>query len=400
MSTEPINLGELLTHGASRWQERLVEGCGAAGFPEISPTTCQVLWPLFEQDGLPISEVGQRAGLAKSQSMNKDVYDVAILGGGPTGLFGVFYAGMRHMKTVVIDSLPELGGQLMALYPEKYVYDVGGFAKILAKDLAAGLVEQATRFDATIALQETVHGLDRVDDEIWKLTTDKNEYLTHTVVISAGIGAFEPRRLKVEGLERFEGNGVQYLVRDKSALAGRRVMIVGGGDSALDWAMNLQGIAKSLMLIHRREGFRAHEATIKVVKEGGKCPILTHYEIRSVTGNSCLESVTIFDNRTDEEQTHEVDALLINVGFKADLGPIKSWGLEMEKNGIVVNDKMETALPGVYAAGDVTQHAGKLDLIATGFGEAAVAVNFAKHYIDPTARAFPGHSTDEKWKEN
>ncbi|MCK5438349.1 MAG: NAD(P)/FAD-dependent oxidoreductase, partial [Gemmatimonadetes bacterium] len=267
-------------------------------------------------------------------------------------------------------------------------------------DLAAGLVEQATQFDPTIALQETVHGLDRVDDEIWKLTTDKNEYLTRTVVISAGIGAFEPRRLKVEGLERFEGNGVQYLVRDKSALAGQRVMIVGGGDSALDWAMNLQGIAKSLMLIHRREGFRAHEATIKVVEEGGKCPILRHYEIRSVTGNSCLESVTIFDNRTDEEQTHEVDALLINVGFKADLGPIKGWGLEMEKNGIVVNDKMETALPGVYAAGDVTQHAGKLDLIATGFGEVAVAVNFAKHYIDPTARAFPGHSTEEKWKEN
>jgi thioredoxin reductase (NADPH) len=297
--------------------------------------------------------------------MNDDVYDVAILGGGPTGLFGAFYAGMRHMKTVVIDSLPELGGQLMALYPEKYVYDVGGFPKILAKDLATGLIEQAMRFDPTVALQETASGLDRVDDELWKLT-----------------------------------NGVQYLVRDKSALAGQRIMIVGGGDSALDWALNLQEIAKSLMLIHRREGFRAHEATIKAVEEGGKCPILTHYEIRSVTGNSRIESVTIFDNRTDEEQTHEIDALLINVGFKADLGPIKSWGLEMEKNGIVVNDKMETALPGVYAAGDVTQHAGKLDLIATGFGEVAVAVNFAKHYIDPTARAFPGHSTDEKWKEN
>jgi thioredoxin reductase (NADPH) len=332
--------------------------------------------------------------------MNDDVYDVAILGGGPTGLFGAFYAGMRHMKTVVIDSLPELGGQLTALYPEKYVYDVGGFAKILAKDLATGLIEQAMRFNPTVALQETASGLDRVDDELWKLTTDENEYLTRTVVISAGIGAFEPRRLKVEGLERFEGNGVQYLVRDKSALAGQRIMIVGGGDSALDWALNLQEIAKSLMLIHRREGFRAHEATIKAVEESGKCPILTHYEIRSVTGNSRIESVTIFDNRTDEEQTHEIDALLINVGFKADLGPIKSWGLEMEKNGIVVNDKMETALPGVYAAGDVTQHAGKLDLIATGFGEVAVAVNFAKHYIDPTARAFPGHSTDEKWKEN
>ncbi len=332
--------------------------------------------------------------------MNNDVYDVAILGGGPTGLFGAFYAGMRHMRTVVIDSLPELGGQLMALYPEKYVYDVGGFPKILAKDLATGLIEQAMRFNPTVALQETAQGLDRVDDELWKLTTDENEYLTRTVVISAGIGAFEPRRLKVEGLERFEGNGVQYLVRDKSALADQRVMIVGGGDSALDWALNLQEIAKSLMLIHRREEFRAHEATIKAVKEGGKCPILTHHEIRSVTGNSRIESVTIFDNRTDEEQTHEIDALLINVGFKADLGPIKSWGLEMEKNGIVVNDKMETALPGVYAAGDVTQHAGKLDLIATGFGEVAVAVNFAKHHIDPTARAFPGHSTDEKWKEN
>ncbi len=332
--------------------------------------------------------------------MNNDVYDVAILGGGPTGLFGAFYAGMRHMKTVVIDSLPELGGQLMALYPEKWVYDVGGFPKILAKELAGGLIEQAMRFNPTVALRETAQGLDRIDDELWKLTTNENEYLTRTVVISAGIGAFEPRRLKVEGLERFEGSGVQYLVRDKAALAGQRIMIVGGGDSALDWALNLQEIAKSLMLIHRREGFRAHEATIKAVKESGKCPILTHYEIRSVTGNSRIESVTIFDNRTDEEQTHEIDALLINVGFKADLGPIKSWGLEMEKNGIVVNDKMETALPGVYAAGDVTQHAGKLDLIATGFGEVAVAVNFAKHYIDPTARAFPGHSTDEKWKEN
>jgi thioredoxin reductase len=329
--------------------------------------------------------------------MSEPIYDVSILGGGPTGLFGAFYAGMRHMKTVIIDSLPELGGQLMALYPEKYVYDVGGFPKILAKDLADGLIEQTMQFHPTVALEETVQDLVREGD-LWRLTTDKASRQTRTVVISAGIGAFEPRRLKVEGLDRFEGKGVQYLVRDKMALAGRRVMIVGGGDSAFDWAMNLQGIARSLMLIHRREEFRAHEATVQQVVGSGQCRIMTHYEIRSVAGNSQLEAVTIFDNRTDVEQTHEIDNLLINVGFKADLGPIKRWGLAMEKNGIVVNDRMETNLTGVFAAGDVTEHDGKLDLIATGFGEVAVAVNFAKTHIDPEARAFPGHSTDEKWK--
>ena len=330
--------------------------------------------------------------------MNDTIHDVTILGGGPTGLFGAFYAGMRHMKTLVIDALPELGGQLVTLYPEKFVYDVGGFPKILARDLAEGLIDQAMQFHPAIALGETVDTLEREDENLWRLTTDKECYRTKTVVISAGIGAFEPRRLKVEGLDRFEGRGVQYLVRDKMALAGRRVMIVGGGDSAFDWALNLQGIAESLMLIHRREGFRAHEATVQQVVGGGQCEILLHYEVRSVAGNSRLERVTIFDNRTDEERTHEVDNLLINVGFKADLGPIKRWGLAMEKNGIVVNDRMETNLPGIYAAGDVTEHEGKLDLIATGFGEVAVAVNFAKAHIDPGARAFPGHSTDEKWK--
>ena len=330
--------------------------------------------------------------------MTREIYDVAILGAGPTGLFGAFYAGMRHMKTLILDSLEELGGQLMTLYPEKYVYDVGGFPKILAKDLATGLVDQALQFHPSVVLGETVRTLERGEGDVWLLTTDKGAYRTRTIVISAGIGAFEPRRLKVEGLERFEGRGVQYLVRDKMALAGKRVMIVGGGDSAFDWAQNLEGVAESMTLIHRREGFRAHEATIRQVQEGGFCRILTHYEVRSVAGNSHLEEVTIFDNRTDEEQTHRVDSLLINVGFKADLGPIKEWGLEMHKNGIVVNERMETNLPGVYAAGDVTEHDGKLDLIATGFGEAAVAVNFAKTYIDPEARAFPGHSTEEKWK--
>jgi thioredoxin reductase len=327
------------------------------------------------------------------------IHDVAIMGGGPTGLFGAFYAGMRHMKTLIVESLPELGGQLTALYPEKWVYDVGGFPQILAKDLAQGLIDQGTQFHPTIAVNETAETLERMDDGLWRLQTDKDEYVTRTVVITAGIGAFQPRRLKIEGLDRYEGRGVQYIVRDKMAFAGLRVLIVGGGDSAFDWALNLQGIAAEITLIHRREGFRAHEGTVQQVLGGGVCQVRTHYEVRCVTGDGRIESVTIFDNRTNEETTLEIDALLINVGFVADLGAIKNWGLAMEKKKIVVNERMETNLPGVYAAGDVTDHDGKLDLIATGFGEAAVAVNYAKTFIDPAARAFPGHSTEEKWRE-
>lgn len=331
-----------------------------------------------------------------------EIHDVAILGGGPTGLFGAFYAGMRHMKTLIIESLPELGGQLTALYPEKWVYDVGGFPKILAKDLAEGLIEQGTQFHPTVGVGETAQSLVRegdTHDALWRITTDKNDYLARTVVISAGIGAFQPRRLKAETLEQYEGRGVQYIVRDKMAFAGQRVLIVGGGDSAFDWALNLQGIAAEITLIHRREGFRAHEGTVQQILESDLVKVMTHYEVRRVTGDGRVESCTIFDNRTEEETTFEVDAVLVNVGFVADLGAIREWGLVMEKKKIVVNERMETNLPGVYAAGDVTHHDGKLDLIATGFGEVAVAVNYAKTFIDPTARAFPGHSTEEKWRE-
>lgn len=334
------------------------------------------------------------------------VFDITILGGGPTGLFGVFYAGMRQMRTLVLDALSELGGQLTALYPEKYVYDVGGFPKILARELAEGLIEQAMQFHPEVGLEETVLDLEPVersaegDVTVWRIRTDKAERLTRTVVISAGIGAFEPRRIKVEGVERFEGKGMQYLVKDKMAFAGRKVLIVGGGDSAFDWADNLREIAESITLIHRRDGFRAHEATVEAVMRSGAIDVLTFHEVRSVEGTERVERVTIFDNRTDEEKTLDVDALLVNIGFKADLGPVKRWGLAMHKNGIVVNERMETNLPGVYAAGDVAHHGGKLPLIATGFGEVAIAVNFAKARIDPTARAFPGHSTEEKWRES
>ena len=330
--------------------------------------------------------------------MAKDIRDITIIGGGPTGLFAAFYAGMRGTSCRIVDSLPELGGQLAALYPEKYIYDVGGFAKVLAKDLVKGLVEQALQFDPDVVLDEQVHALDCAGDH-FVLNCAGGSYRTRTVVIAGGKGAFEPMPLKCPGYEEFMHNGVEYAVRDPEMFRGRKVMIVGGGDTALDFVIMLKDVADSLTLVHRRDGWRAHEATVTLVEkaaEAEEIELRTFYEVRTIHGDSSVERVTIFDNRTDKETTLECDAVLSCVGFKPDLGPIKSWGLKVEKNRILVDALMATSVPGVFAAGDVVNYEGKLDLIATGFAEAAVAVNNAVHHVDPTARVNPGHSTNMK----
>ena len=330
--------------------------------------------------------------------MAKDIRDITIIGGGPTGLFAAFYAGMRGTSCRIVDSLPELGGQLAALYPEKYIYDVGGFAKVLAKDLVKGLVEQALQFDPDVVLDEQVHALDCAGDH-FVLNCAGGSYRTRTVVIAGGKGAFEPMPLKCPGYEEFMHNGVEYAVRDPEMFRGRKVMIVGGGDTALDFVIMLKDVADSLTLVHRRDGWRAHEATVTLVEkaaEAEEIDLRTFYEVRTIHGDSSVERVTIFDNRTDNETTLECDAVLSCVGFKPDLGPIKSWGLKVEKNRILVDALMATSVPGVFAAGDVVNYEGKLDLIATGFAEAAVAVNNAVHHVDPTARVNPGHSTNMK----
>ena len=330
--------------------------------------------------------------------MAKDIRDITIIGGGPTGLFAAFYAGMRGTSCRIVDSLPELGGQLAALYPEKYIYDVGGFAKVLAKDLVKGLVEQALQFDPDVVLDEQVHALDCAGDH-FVLNCAGGSYRTRTVVIAGGKGAFEPMPLKCPGYEEFMHNGVEYAVRDPEMFRGRKVMIVGGGDTALDFVIMLKDVADSLTLVHRRDGWRAHEATVTLVEkaaEAEEIDLRTFYEVRAIHGDSSVERVTIFDNRTDKDTTLECDAVLSCVGFKPDLGPIKSWGLKVEKNRILVDALMATSVPGVFAAGDVVNYEGKLDLIATGFAEAAVAVNNAVHHVDPTARVNPGHSTNMK----
>lgn len=321
------------------------------------------------------------------------VFDITLIGAGPVGLFGSFYAGMRGMKTKIVDSLPEFGGQLSALYPEKYVYDMPGFPKVLARDLAMEMAEQGLRFQPAVVLGERVETLTRGEDGVWLLQTDKARHGSQTVVICAGAGAFSPKRLSVPGLEEFEERGVHYFVRKKDAFAGKRILIVGGGDSALDWAMNLEPAAERVTLIHRRDAFRAHEESVDWLLNRSTVTTKLFWEIRRLEGAGKLERAVIFDNRTGEEETVGVDACLINIGFNASIGPIREWGLDLEANTIKVNSRMETNLPGIYAAGDVCTYDGKLKLIATGVGEVCIAVNFAKTFIDPTAKAFPGHSS-------
>ena len=330
--------------------------------------------------------------------MPERIRDLTIIGGGPTGLFAAFYAGLRGIDCAIIDSLPDLGGQLTALYPEKYIYDVGGIPKILAKDLAKDMIKQGLQFGAEVFLDEEVRELVHEDGHM-RLVAKTAEYHTRALLIAGGKGAFEPRHLKVPGYFEFLGTTVQYSVKDPEAYRDKKVVIAGGGDSALDWVLALKELAAHVTLVHRREGFRAHEQSVLALHEAvkaGEVALHTFHEVRSVDGDGVMEGVTLFDNRSDAETKVEADALLCFLGFKPDLGPIKNWGLDVEKNRLRVSPLMETNVPGIYGAGDIVEYEGKLELIATGYAEAAIAVNNAARFLDPAARVSPGHSTNLK----
>jgi thioredoxin reductase (NADPH) len=329
--------------------------------------------------------------------VENDLYDITILGAGPTGLFGAFYAGMREMRTKIIEALPEPGGQLAVLYPEKTIYDVAGIPKILAKDLVHNLVEQVERWHPTMCYEERAEQLRRRDDGVWELVTDRGSHHSRAVIICAGIGAFRPNKLQNDTIDRFEGCGVYYFVQDKKPFYRKNLLVVGGGDSAVDWALNLKDYARSVTLIHRREGFRAHPSSLTELMHSS-VQVLTHYEIRRLEGDTRVEAAIIFDNRTQEEVRIPVDAVLLNLGFKADLGGLKDWGLQIDRRYIVVNSRQETNLPGIYAAGDIAAQpdAEPLNLISVGFGQAAIAVNQAYSYITGKS-VFPGHSSEMRF---
>jgi len=303
------------------------------------------------------------------------------------------------MKVKLIDALEEVGGQVAVLYPEKYIYDVPGFRKILAKDLVRNMVEQAFQFKPAIVLGQRVLSIGKVDGGLFRLDTDSGDsHYSRTVLIAAGVGAFSPNKLDALGVSDYEGKGIFYFVRDKQFFKDKRLLIVGGGDSAVDWALNFNNWAKKITLVHRRDVFRAHEGSVaELMKSGVEVDLF--YEVKQVIGDGeWVKQAVIYDNKTNAERKIDVDAVLVNIGFRADLGPIRNWGLEIVGREIKTNGRMETNIPGVYVAGDLAGQVDsvKLNLIATGYAQAAVAVNVAKNFIDPTAKIFPGHSSEMK----
>ncbi len=322
--------------------------------------------------------------------------DLLVVGAGPTGLYATYYAGFRGMRVAVVDSLTEPGGQLMALYPEKPIYDVAGYPAVLARDLASRLVEQASSADPIYLLGRRAEGLTRRADGGLVVDLDGgDQVVTKAVIVSAGIGTFTPRALP--GGDAFLGKGLRYVVTDLSALYDRDVLIVGGGDSAVDWALVLADKASSVTLVHRRDQFRAHEGSVTQLR-ASKVNVLTPYAPHEVLAgeDGRVRAVDVVNKQTEEHLVIDCDEVVAALGFVADLGPLQSWGLELSKRHIVVDSSMSTNVPGVFAAGDIVEYPGKVRLISTGFGEAATAVNNAAPIIDPTAKVFPGHSSDPK----
>jgi thioredoxin reductase len=317
--------------------------------------------------------------------------DVLIIGAGPSGLYAAYYAGFRGLTSAVMDSLPELGGQVSALYPEKLIYDVAGFPAIKGQDLVDALAEQAATADPVYLLGHRAEHLQTSDGCVVVHSHHGEAVTAKAVLITGGIGTFTPRPLP-DGAE-FETRGLMYFVPRLDELAGLDVLIVGGGDSAFDWAQSLEPVARSVTLIHRRPAFRAHQATVdKVLASTAR--VLTPYEVVKIHGDDSVNAVEIFHNKTDERQMLQVQAVVAALGFTADLGPFTKWGLQQEKRRIVVDSAMRTNLHRVFAAGDIVEYDGKVRLISVGFGEAATALNNAAAVIDPSAHVFPGHSSN------
>ena len=340
--------------------------------------------------------------------MSDEIRDITIIGAGPVGLSAAFWAGMRQASSRIVDSLPDIGGQLTTLYPEKWIFDVPGHPRVLAKDLVAQLREQALdQFDVPVHLETTAYELDYEPDpddserRIVVLRTDRGELRSRAVIVSGGHGAFEPKKLPLSDIdmEPWEGRGAHYLVTEKAAFADKHVVIVGGGDSAFDWVVNLLDTARHITLVHRREGFRAHEATVAEVQaaaRAGRVELRIPSVIRGVHGNGSIEAVELHHptDGTIAPERLECDAVLLQLGFSTKLGPLKDWGFELVKNAIKVDPLMKTSLEGVWACGDITTFDGKLKLIATGFAESAVAVAQAVHSFRPDMKLQPAYSTN------
>lgn len=321
------------------------------------------------------------------------MYDITIIGGGPVGMFAAFYAGLRQVKVKVIESLMELGGQPNHLYAEKYIYDIPAHPKITGEQLGHLLTDQLNLFEPTLCLGEEVTMIHPLEDGTFKLETSKDIHYSRSIILAVGSGAFAPRRLKLDNATSYENQSLHYFVSDIQLFKDQVIAIAGGGDSAVDWALTLEPIAKKVYLVHRRNKFRALEHSVHQLQQSS-VEVMTPYNISRLIGDgSHLSHLELNKARTDEFIKVPVDHLVVNYGFSSHLGPVKNWGLSLSQQSIEVNQMMETSLPGVFAIGDIAQYPGKAKLIATGFGEAPLAVNQAIEYANPKGASPYIHST-------
>jgi ferredoxin/flavodoxin---NADP+ reductase len=331
------------------------------------------------------------------------IVDITVIGGGPVGLAAAYYAGHRDATVRIVESLGQLGGQVAAVYPEKHIYDVAGHPKVQGHALVDLCIEQGLQFGADAHLGQEVKDLNRIGmngEEVLVLTTHQGDsFPSRALIVTAGHGAFEPRKLGIDDIDVWEGRGLHYFVRRKELFRDKSCVIVGGGDSALDWTLGLQDTARlPITLVHRRERFRALESTVKEARqleEKGNVRICVPAEVREVRGDGGIEAVTLENTSTGEQFAVECDALITLLGFHSHLGSIADWGLDLHgKRQILVDPKtMATSLPDVYAAGDVAGYDGKITLITIGMGEAAIAANQAVAKIRGE-KVQPKYSTD------
>lgn len=318
-----------------------------------------------------------------------ELYDITIIGGGPVGLFTAFYAHLRHAKVKIIDSLPQLGGQPAILYPEKNILDIPAFRQLTGQELIDNLLDQLKPFQTSICLDETVIGIEA--GETFQITTNKGIHATKTVIIAMGGGAFKARPLDIENADQFDN--IHYHVANIQQYANQDIVVLGGGDSAVDWSLAFDKIAKTTKIIHRRDAFRALEHSMADLR-ASDVDILTPYLPKALQGqDKQAKELVIQKVKSDETLTIPFDHLFVNYGFKSSVGTLKDWGVDLKRHRILVNQKQETSLPGIYAVGDCCFYEGKVDLIATGLGEAPTAVNNAMHFINPKERVQPMHST-------
>jgi thioredoxin reductase (NADPH) len=310
-----------------------------------------------------------------------DFYEITVVGAGPVGLYAAYYSGLRECKTKLIETYPHVGGRLVSMYPEKEIFDVAGHRKIVAAELIRELTEQAMQYSPTVVLNERVTGLRILDERVIELTTPHGLHFTQTVILAVGCGAFVPRKLDIPQLIAFEGNGIHYFLPSFEPLRGKRVLIVGGGNSAVDWALSLEGIASEVTLCHRMYKWQAHEAMVHRLLASSVRVKYPYYTIKEVLGEEKVTGAVIWNERSGLEETIEVDDIVLSIGMLTNIEPFREWGLNIKGSGIAVATDMSTNLPGVYAAGDIVTYPGKVLLITAGAGEAATAVNSAKEYI-------------------